>query len=149
MKSGQPLIDHEEVAFDKMRGMDRVILTSKIPLRDANGNLTGIVGTGLDITERKAAEQRMASSERLESIGRLAAGVAHEINTPIQYLNDSVSFISEGVTELLAYIDKLHAAMAPQGRGRRGRRIPARRTAARAHAASPTACRASPRSCVR
>ncbi|MEO8061189.1 MAG: ATP-binding protein [Pseudomonadota bacterium] len=114
MKSGQPLIDHEEIAFDKIAGMDRVIITNKIPLRDANGNLTGIVGTGLDITERKAAEQRMASGERLESIGRLAAGVAHEINTPIQFLNDSVSFISEGVTELLEYIDKLHAAMAPK-----------------------------------
>jgi two-component system NtrC family sensor kinase len=110
IKSGVPLIDHEEIAFDKMRGVDRWILTSKVPLRDAAGNLTGIVGTGLDITDRKDAEERMASSDRLESIGRLAAGVAHEINTPIQYLNDSVSFIREGVTELLAYIDKLHAA---------------------------------------
>ena len=88
-----------------------MILTSKVPLHDATGNLTGIVGTGFDITERKAAEERMASSDRLESIGRLAAGVAHEINTPIQYLNDSVSFIREGVEELLAYIDKLHASM--------------------------------------
>jgi len=114
MKSGKPLVDHEEIAFDKIAGMDRVIITNKIPLRDANGTLTGIVGTGLDITGRKAAEQRLASGERLESIGRLAAGVAHEINTPIQYLNDSVSFISEGVTDLLAYIDKLHAAMAPK-----------------------------------
>jgi PAS domain S-box-containing protein len=114
MKSGKPLIDHEEIAFDKIAGMDRVIITNKIPLRDANGNITGIVGTGLDITERKAAEQRMASGERLESIGRLAAGVAHEINTPIQYLNDSVSFISEGVTELLEYVDKLHAEMSPK-----------------------------------
>jgi signal transduction histidine kinase len=84
-----------------------------MPLRDANGNLTGIVGTGFDITERKSAEERMASSDRLESIGRLAAGVAHEINTPIQYLNDSVTFIREGVGELLAYIDKLHASMPP------------------------------------
>ena len=112
MNSGKPLIDHEELAFDKIRGMDRVILTSKIPLRDINGNLTGIVGTGFDITDRKALDERMASGERLESIGRLAAGVAHEINTPIQFLNDSVSFISEGVTDLLAYIDKLHASMA-------------------------------------
>jgi PAS domain S-box-containing protein len=111
IKSGIPLIDHEEVAFDKIRGTDRVILTSKVPLRDANGKLTGIVGTGFDITDRKAAEERLASGERLESIGRLAAGVAHEINTPIQYLNDSVTFVREGVTELLAHIDKLHAAM--------------------------------------
>jgi PAS domain S-box-containing protein len=111
IQSGKPLIDCEEIAFDKITGMNRVILTSKVPLRDASGNLTGIVGTGFDITERKSAEERMASSDRLESIGRLAAGVAHEINTPVQYLNDSVTFIREGVGELLAYIDKLHASM--------------------------------------
>src|SRR6187399_770945 len=114
LKSGQPLIDIEELAFDKLSGTNRVILTSKAPLHDAAGNLTGLVGTGFDITDRKAAEERMASSDRLESIGRLAAGVAHEINTPIQYLSDSVSFIREGVGDLLAYIDKLHAAMPPK-----------------------------------
>ena len=113
IQSGEPLMDLEEVAYDKTRGMNRVILTSKVPLRDAAGNLTGIVGTGYDITERKAAEERMASSERHESIGRLAAGVAHEINTPIQYLSDSVKFISEGVQELLAHVDALHAKQAP------------------------------------
>jgi PAS domain S-box-containing protein len=111
IKSGKALIDLEEFAYDKTSGMDRVILTSKVPLHDEAGNVTGIVGTGFDITERKAAEARMASGERLESIGRLAAGVAHEINTPIQYLSDSVSFIREGVTELLEYIDSLHASM--------------------------------------
>jgi PAS domain S-box-containing protein len=113
IRSGEALYDLEEVAFDKTRGMNRVILTSKVPLRDANGNVTGIVGTGYDITDRKAAEERMASSERHESIGRLAAGVAHEINTPIQYLSDSVKFITEGVQELLAHVDALHAAQAP------------------------------------
>jgi two-component system NtrC family sensor kinase len=111
LASGKPLVDHEELAFDKLSGTNRVILTSKVPLHDANGNVTGVVGTGFDITERKAAEERMASSDRLESIGRLASGLAHEINTPVQYLNDSVSFIREGVQELLDYIDKLHAAM--------------------------------------
>src|SRR5688500_16723865 len=115
IQSGKPLIDCEEIAFDKTRGMDRVILTSKVPLRDAAGNLTGIVGTGYDITDRKAADERMASMEKHESIGRLAAGVAHEINTPIQYLKDSVSFVQDGVQELLEYIDALHAAM-PQPR---------------------------------
>jgi PAS domain S-box-containing protein len=111
IRSNKPLINHEELAFDKTRGMDRVILTSKVPLRDANGVPVGIVGTGYDITERKATEQRLASIDRHESIGRLAAGVAHEINTPIQYLNDSVSFVREGVQELLEYIDALRASM--------------------------------------
>ena len=112
IRSGKPLIDHEEIAYDKTRGMDRVILTCKMPLRDAQGNLTGIVGTGFDITDRKAAEERLSSMDRHESIGRLAAGVAHEINTPIQYLNDSVSFVREGVQELLEYIDSLRGSMA-------------------------------------
>jgi PAS domain S-box-containing protein len=115
IQSGEPLINREEIAYDKTRGMDRVILTSKVPLRDSAGNLTGIVGTGYDITDRKAADERMASMEKHDSIGRLAAGVAHEINTPIQYLKDSVSFVQEGVQELLDYIDTLHAAM-PQPR---------------------------------
>ncbi len=114
IQSGEALLDIEEQAYDKTRGTNRVILTSKVPLRDAAGNLTGIVGTGYDITDRKAAEERMASSERHESIGRLAAGVAHEINTPIQYLSDSVKFINEGVHELLAHVDALHSAQAPK-----------------------------------
>jgi PAS domain S-box-containing protein len=112
IQSGEALYCIEEQAYDKTRGMNRVILTSKVPLRDANGKLTGIVGTGYDITERKAAEERMASSERHESIGRLAAGVAHEINTPIQYLSDSVKFITEGVQELLAHVDSLNGGAA-------------------------------------
>jgi len=117
LQSGKALIDCEEVAHDSITGQDRVLLTSKIPLHDELGTLTGVVGIGFDITDRKAAEQRMASSDRLESIGRLAAGVAHEINTPIQYLNDSVSFIREGVEELLGYIDKLHASMPAKPEG--------------------------------
>jgi signal transduction histidine kinase len=110
IKSGQPLIDHEEQALDQYRGMIRFILTSKVPVRDSAGNIIGIVGTGRDITDRKEAEQRLAAGERLESIGRLAAGVAHEINTPVQYVSDSAIFVREGVHELLAQLDKLQAA---------------------------------------
>jgi two-component system NtrC family sensor kinase len=109
IQSGVPLIDHEEMVYDKAQGVDRVVLTSKIQLRDGAGKPIGIVGTGFDITEHKAAEQRMASSGRLESMGRLAAGVAHEINTPIQFLNDSLSFIREGMKELAEYIDAQRA----------------------------------------
>jgi two-component system NtrC family sensor kinase len=113
--SGKPLIDLEEVAFDKIRRENRVILTSKVPLKDANGRLTGIVGTGYDITERKALEQRLVAIDRHESVGRLAAGVAHEINTPIQYLSDSVRFIDEGVHELFEYLEKAGSDTGPSG----------------------------------
>ena len=112
LKSGTAIIDLEEPGFDKVTGMPRTVVTSKVPLRDENGMVIGIIGVGFDITERKFAELRLAQSEHLESIGRLAAGVAHEINTPIQYLNDSVYFIREAMQELLAHNARL-AAMLP------------------------------------
>jgi PAS domain S-box-containing protein len=111
--SGQPLLDHEEQVFDQYRGTKRFILTSKVPVRDSAGTIIGIVGTGRDITERKEAEQRLAVRDRLESIGRLAAGVAHEINTPVQYVSDSAVFIREGVYELLAQLALDQVAIPP------------------------------------
>ena len=112
LESGTAIIDLEEPGFDKVTGMPRTVVTSKVPLRDENGMVIGIIGVGFDITERKFAELRLAQSEHLESIGRLAAGVAHEINTPIQYLNDSVYFIREAMQDLLAHNARL-AAMLP------------------------------------
>jgi PAS domain S-box-containing protein len=111
LKSGAAIIDLEEPGFDAVTGMPRTVCTSKVPLRDENGDVIGIIGVGFDITDRKLAEQRLAAGEHLESIGRLAAGVAHEINTPIQYLNDSVYFIREAMQDLLAHNAKLVAAM--------------------------------------
>jgi PAS domain S-box-containing protein len=111
LKSGSAIIDLEEPGFDQVTGMPRTVCTSKVPLRDENGEVIGIIGVGFDITERKIAEQRLAASEHLESIGRLAAGVAHEINTPIQYLNDSVYFIREAMQDLLVHNAKLAAAL--------------------------------------
>jgi signal transduction histidine kinase len=83
--------------------------------RASDGVATRISGVRFDITELKEMEHQLASAQRLESIGQLAAGVAHEINTPIQYVNDSVYFIREGVQELLEYMRRAPpcAAAAP------------------------------------
>jgi PAS domain S-box-containing protein len=111
IKSGTAILELEEPGLDKLTGEVRTVVTSKVPLHDENGTVIGIIGLGFDITERKRAEQRLASGERLESIGRLAAGVAHEINTPIQYLNDSVYFIREAMQDLMVHNQKLQTAL--------------------------------------
>ena len=49
--------------------------------------------------ERLDLERRV--SHRLEAVGQLAAGIAHEINTPLQFVGDSVTFLKEAVDELL------------------------------------------------
>ena len=58
----------------------------------------------------KVAESELSQAQKMESIGRLAAGVAHEINTPIQFVNDSIFFIGEGLTDLFDLIDRLIAS---------------------------------------
>jgi PAS domain S-box-containing protein len=72
------------------------------PLRDPGGSVVGVIGIGLDITERvrleKAVRDREAhvvQSDRLASLGTLAAGVAHEINNPLTYVITNVGYVAE------------------------------------------------------
>lgn len=63
-----------------------------------------------DVTERKRLEDDLMQARKLESIGQLAAGVAHEINTPAQFVGDNMRFLKDGfddITELLSAYGKL------------------------------------------
>jgi|SRR5579871_1591528 len=53
-----------------------------------------------DVTERRQQERQRAQAQRLESIGQLAAGIAHEINTPIQYIGDNAAFLDSAFGDL-------------------------------------------------
>jgi signal transduction histidine kinase len=62
-------------------------------------------GVTLDLTKQRQLELELQQSQKLESVGRLAAGVAHEINTPVQFVSDSVQFVRDGVAELSGVVD--------------------------------------------
>jgi PAS domain S-box-containing protein len=83
MESGASLIDHEETILDRKTGNYRHVSTTKIPLRDSQGSVVGVVGINHDITERKQAENALRRSEqemaeRLEEISRLYRAMSHE-----------------------------------------------------------------------
>jgi PAS domain S-box-containing protein len=60
LRTGQSLINHEELIFDHLTDGFRWIITNKIPLRDSQNKIIGLVGMGLDITGRKLTEIKMA-----------------------------------------------------------------------------------------
>jgi PAS domain S-box-containing protein len=57
------------------------LLSSKMPLRSPKGEISGVLGTYMDITERKRIEAHLVQAQRLETVGKLAGGVAHEFNS--------------------------------------------------------------------
>lgn len=105
-RTGEAIIDQEE----KLTWADgRVTWASstKLPLHDPAGNCIGTFGISRDITARKHAEAQhremevqLQLAQKLESIGRLAAGVAHEINTPTQFITDNTRFLIDAFAKL-------------------------------------------------
>ncbi len=104
--TGEQLIAQQTTIVDA-KGSKRTLVTSKVPLRHANGTVFGMLGMFNDITDQKSLERRLADARQLESLGRLAAGVAHEINTPMQYISDNVEFLSESTAQVFELIDRV------------------------------------------
>lgn len=87
------------------------------------GKTIGVIESFRDITERKKIEKekehlqaQLLHAQKLESVGQLAAGIAHEINTPTQYIGTNIDFINESiheVNELMSRIQEI-AKTAPK-----------------------------------
>ena len=77
---------------------------------EISGGTRVLRGLLLDISNERQLERELAQAQKLESVGRLAAGMAHEINTPLQFISDSVHFVQESVRDMLIVIAKYRAA---------------------------------------
>lgn len=81
------------------------------PLRDSESGLTGAVVTFRDVSERNRLRSQLAQAQKLESIGHLAAGIAHEINTPMQYIGDNTRFVRDSLQSVCTLLNDVRAAL--------------------------------------
>jgi len=86
-------------------------------LRTAASETTGLICVAQDLSDHRRLEAELRQAQKLEAIGRMAAGIAHEINTPTQFVSDCIYFIRDATKDLLSLIEKYRSAMAVSGSG--------------------------------
>lgn len=80
------------------------------PVHDSSGRTVNYVKVSRDVTQQLLMESQLRQSQKLEAIGSLAAGIAHEINTPMQFVGNNAHFLSHSFSTLLGLLkDSLEA----------------------------------------
>ena len=65
------------------------------PMTNPKGEITHFLAVKEDITEKRALESQLRHAQKMEGVGQLAAGIAHEINTPTQFVMDNLTFLRD------------------------------------------------------
>ncbi|MFT7580205.1 MAG: PAS domain S-box-containing protein, partial [Myxococcota bacterium] len=87
------VVEHEALQFEQIDGTRLQLHVKSVPIRGSNGQVRFGMSVFEDITERIKAQTERLHGQKLESVGQLAAGIAHEINTPMQYIGDNTEFL--------------------------------------------------------
>ena len=89
-----------ETLCSVVTGDDRVVELRWTVSCELVNDMRFIRGLMIDVTEARRMVRELAQGQKLESVGRIAAGVAHEINTSVQFISDSVRFVRHALKDV-------------------------------------------------
>jgi len=98
--------DHERQSRDN-NGDIVWVSTTKVPLHDNQGLVNGVVGLVQDVSDIHRSRDQLVQSDKLAAIGTLAAGVAHEINNPIGFINSNLNTMRKYLQRTIEHIESL------------------------------------------
>ncbi|HBZ54205.1 MAG TPA: hypothetical protein DEO88_02265, partial [Syntrophobacteraceae bacterium] len=96
----------DDIRFARPDGKEGFLGISINPMGNVQEKHFGLILLARDTTERKFMESQLAQAQKLESIGQLAAGIAHEINTPTQYVGDNTRFLQDAFQDLSRLLER-------------------------------------------
>jgi PAS domain S-box-containing protein len=113
----QAVVHIETLRYTTDCGSEGFLELTINPIRGTqDGDTSGFLILGTDISRKKQLEMQLGLAQKMESIGQLAAGIAHEINTPIQFVSDNLLFLKESfdsIQSVLKEYDHVIQTLAP------------------------------------